>query len=374
MSLLTAESTDNIFQPNNHSKSAMEFIDVEPAVSQKVSRLVHFHYGHIASEVLSVQRFKGTEISSHNYKVQLRSKYIDRLFYILMRAHKEFDSEFVRGVIRACGYLGDRGCRVPSVILNAKKNAITDFEGERFTAYKFIEGTHYQGNTSELLSVASNLAKLDRRLVEMKKDMNTDIFNKPDDKRDELEFFSREIWDDLVSRASSRVNNGIGDYFDDVVIASSKYIFEAIDLCQSVKNNSPVQLVHSDLHPHNLITDGHDLLAFIDLDSLRFWERMRAISFAVHRLVLQYLVKNNIPSSSRSEVIRLAKDAFICTYDKVNTLSVEESESVGHFIQHEALRRTTFVAKGFYIDGKEEWKMAIYKQIRSLLEAKYFMD
>lgn len=373
MSLLPAESIDNIFQPNNHSNWIIEYKEVEPAVSQKVTRLIRTHYGHIASEVLSVQQFKGTEISSHNYKVQIKNSH-GNTGYILIRAHKEFDSEFVKCVIQFCQYLSYQECKVPKVIINDTRGYVTDFDGERYTAYRFIEGTYYQGNSSELLSVAYNLAHLDCELADMKRAMNTDVFNRPDAKRDELEFFSREIWDDLVSRARSRVNNGAGDYFDDVVIASSKYIFEAIDSVQSVKNNSPIQLVHSDLHPHNLITDGRDLLAFVDFDSLRFWERMRAVSFAIHRLVLQYLVKNNILPSGRRDIIKLARDVFISTYDKVNTLSAEESASVGYFIRHEALRRTTFVAKGFYFEGKEEWKMAIYKQIRSLLEAKYFMD
>ncbi len=373
MGSLPAESIDNLFQPNNHSNWVMEYRDVEPAVSQKIIRLIRVHYGHIASEVLSVQQFKGTEISSHNYKIQVKNSLHDT-GYILIRAHKEFDSEFVNGVIKACGYLLYRGCLVPQAIPNDKGAGVTDFEDERYTTYEFLEGTHYQGNTRELLSVSSKLAHLDRALVNINTEINTDIFVKSNAEKSKLEFFSKEIWEDLVGRAHGRVNNGIDDYFDKVVIDSSNHIFEAIELCQFFKNNLPIQLVHSDLHPHNLITDGHDLLAFIDLDSLRFWERMRAISFAIHRLVIQYLVKNSISFSSRQDVIKLAKDSFIATYDKVNTLSAEESASVGYFIQHEALRRITYVTKGFYVDGKEAWKMAIYKQIRSLLEAKYFME
>lgn len=370
---LPVESIDNLFQPNNHSNWAIEYRDVEPKISDRIARLIGSHHHFLSRRVISVQQFKGTEISSHNYKVQVKTS-SGKIRYILIRAHKEFDSDFIRGVIEACEYLSVRSCSVPKVVGNDSGNYVTDFEGERYTVYTFIEGTHFQGNLGELLNVASKLARLDLCLLGMEKAIQTDIFKKPDIKRKELETFSKDIWNDLIGRARSRKRNDKSDYFDEAIIAAGKYIFEAIESVQSVKNQWSTQLVHSDLHPHNLITDGSELLAFIDIDSLRFWERMRAVSFAIHRLVLQCLVKNKISPANRREIIKFIKNEFISTYDALNPLSPYETKSVGYFIQHEALRRVTSVAKGFYVDGKEEWKRAIYKQIRSLLEAKYFMD
>lgn len=367
------ETIDNIFQPNNHSRWAIEFNDVEEAVSGKITRLINSHYHHIALEVLSVQRFRGTEISSHNYKVKLKGK-CDDIFCILMRSHKEFGLEFVKTVIRACDYLSDHGCKTPFIIRDYQLESVVEFEGERYTAYRFIEGTQYQGNVRELISVASELARLDKALLAMGHIMNTEMFNKPDQERGRLEEFSREIWEDLISRARNRRIKGVGDYFDAVVIDAAGYIFEAIEAMDSFENDSLIQLVHSDLHPHNIITNGQVVLAFVDFDSLRFWERMRAVSFAIHRLVLQYLVNNNVAIVGCQDVIKFARDVFIANYDTINPLSEKETVSVGYFIQHEALRRATWVAKNFYLNGVETWKMAIYKQIRSLLEAKYFIS
>lgn len=374
MGLRSTETVENIFQPNNHSKWVIKFHDVDLDVSQKISRLIFTHYERIVSEVLSVQQFDGTEINSHNYKVQFKNCY-DQVLTILMRVHKTFDSEFILTVIQVCEYLHQKGCKVPDAIRNDQGSYITEFEGEKYTAYIFVTGTHYQGNGNELLSVASELAHLDYQLLTIgNTNIDTSIFNKPDAERDSLEAFSREVWNDITGRAKSRIASGDGDYFDSTIIESSGYIFEAIDLAQSTEDFSPTQLTHSDLHPHNVITDGHALLTFIDFDSLRFWERMRAVSFAIHRLSLQYLVKNNIAQSGRRDVIMFAKDAFLHTYDKINRLSRKEAASVGYFIQDEALRRATWVANSFYLKGIESWKLGIYKQLRSILEAKYFLD
>src|SRR3989344_5651176 len=173
MSSLPTESIDDLFQPNNHSNWIMEYVNVEPEVSSRVYRLVNTHYHLSARHVLSIQQFKGTEISSHNYKVKIKNQE-GNIGYILIRSHKEFDSEFVKGVIGACDYLSIRRCSVPEVIPNDSGRCITNFEGERYTAYKFIEGTHYQGNIGELISVASKLAQLDQHLLGMERIIDTD--------------------------------------------------------------------------------------------------------------------------------------------------------------------------------------------------------
>lgn len=357
-----------IFEPNNHSTWDIKYRSVSQEIVKKVATLVLSNYSRIVKNVLSVEQFDGTEVNSNNFRLVF-TDVNDSKSYMLVRIHKAFDEKSVSAVHQTMLLLIKNGCSVPRAIANDSEEYITSHSGEIFTAYEFIEGTHFQGNLSEITSTAQGLARFDSVLAKLPQDFELAVLRKSISCVDDQFSFSIDIWNDIIFRAKLR-KKSISDEFDDIIIDYSPHVLEAIGDVE-INADLPSQLVHSDLHPHNLITNGVSLLAIIDLDSINFGERMRAISFATHRLVRQYVVNVLKTIPKKEDVVRI-RDIFLANYCAINPLLGSELLSIKQLIQHEALRRIVYIAKDVYYRDIDDWKSGINKQINNLFEAEYF--
>lgn len=359
----------SIFEPNNHSNWLIKYKSVSSGLGSKISDLVLSNYSNFVKEIESVEQFDGTEINSNNFKVVF-SDISSQRNQVLVRMHKAFDEQFINAVHEVMLLLAEGGCPVSSVFPNDNGDYVTRYGSEIFSLYKFMSGGHFRGSIEEICSTARGLAKFDKVLSVLPESSRLIVLRKESFIVDDRYTFSEDVWRDIFARASSRKLSGINDDFDIIILDYSQYILESVERCGH-ELVLPSQLVHSDLHPHNLITDGSSLLAIIDLDSINFWERMRAVSFALHRLIRQYLVNTPGESQSREKVLSI-KDLFLDNYCGINSLSHLELANVGRLIEHEALRRATYIAKDFYYRDSTAWKLGINKQLLSLFEAQYF--
>lgn len=358
-----------IFGPNNHSKWEIKYRDVLPERFSQISGLILSNYPHIVKEVVSMCQFDGAEINSNNFKVVFTG-INGRRNKMLIRLHRAFNEEFVSSIHSVASILLKNGCKVCEVILDKDDNYIVHCDGEIYSAYQFVNGNHFRGTEEEIVSIGQELGKFDKVLANLQADSKLIILRKTSLESNNMFEFSLDIWKDIISFARSRKQSGIVDWFDEVVIDYGDYFMKCAEKL-SIIPFCQVQLVHSDLHPHNLITDGVSLRAIIDLDSINCWERIRAISFGIHRLIRQYVVYTLKAIPDREEIGRL-RDLFLENYCKLSPLSSEEILSVRFFIEHEALKRATYTAKDFYFRNNPAWKDGITKHILSLREAEYF--
>jgi Ser/Thr protein kinase RdoA (MazF antagonist) len=128
--------------------------------------------------------------------------------------------------------------------------------------------------------------------------------------------------------------------------------------------------VHFDLHPHNLLADGEHLLAIIDLDSLRVFERMRAVAFALHRIVRQHIVFTQ-PEDIRAAAAEATR-VFLDAYRTHMPLTNKDIHAIPYFIRTEALARLSYAMKDNYLHKNQTWKQDLEKQVSHILEAGYF--
>jgi Ser/Thr protein kinase RdoA (MazF antagonist) len=160
--------------------------------------------------------------------------------------------------------------------------------------------------------------------------------------------------------------------FDERLCEFSDLILDAVEQTPSLQyENVAKKLVHFDLHPHNILTDGETLLAIIDFDSLRALEPMRAVAFALHRVVRQHIVF--MQPSDISAAVKSAQTVFLDAYQKEKLLSRDEIDSIPYFIRSEAIARLSHAMKDYYINNNSSWKENLEKQTAAILEAKYFV-
>lgn len=113
----------------------------------------------------------------------------------------------------------------------------------------------------------------------------------------------------------------------------------------------PVQLVHRDFHPGNVLFDGRAVSGIIDLDSLATDFRMQAVAFA----------------ASRFEGTEAGSfDAFIRAYHTVDPLQDQELALAGHFVRREAARRLHWIIRTNVLEGGNAWRHDLEKHAREL--------
>ena len=183
--------------------------------------------------------------------------------------------------------------------------------------------------------------------------------------------YNQDIWERIFAAAKKDDTKRGDSEFDKRLLSHEELVRDALKSTPPEKYaHTARSLVHFDLHPHNILTDGTDLLAIIDLDSLRMLEPMRAVAFALHRLARQHVV-HTLPEDIE-QATREATRVFLDAYTKVSPLSDEELESIPYFIRNEALSRLSYAMKDYYFNNNPAWKGDLDKQTATIAEAKYF--
>lgn len=235
--------------------------------------------------------------------------------------------------------------------------------GQSYSLAKFIDGEHFDGSRAELLEVAGSVARMHSVFSkipfseEVKASKDFSLKHDPDVLNNYLE----------RSRVESFGQTGeLPMTVDEIASASSRVVADLqIDL--------PVQTIHMDLHPHNVLfsPDSHDLVAIVDFEQVRLSQRIRDVGFAMHRFSRVY----GPMTEKRQDIgtdIRVRASQFLDQYNTQNSLSPQELKSLVLVLQDEALTRIGIVLGGFYESGSPQFVAELGKQVATLKECKLF--
>ncbi len=117
----------------------------------------------------------------------------------------------------------------------------------------------------------------------------------------------------------------------------------------------PVDWVHRDFHPGNVLFAQGKLTAILDLDSLATDFRMQAVAFAASRF-----------AGYDPEKLWV----FLAAYHAIDPLTAMELKSMPGFIRREALRRLNWIIRVNVLQEQNLWREDLAKQAGILDKAK----
>ena len=354
-----------LFQPNNHSKWRISYRSVDESANRDIVSIIEEKYSQSGDKVKSVEQVDEIEVNSNNFKVVLESSGGSRII-LLRRIRNERDPAKIVEFYRVTGYLEGKGVKVPDVIKTNHRGS--DYF---YVAFEFLPADHYRGTGIELASAAGEFGKMDSALASLPEPERLKKLIQFPKKITQLREFSKEIWKEIFEAVKKHKSTGPEPEFDERLLSFRVFILEAIASTPPGKYvHLPEQVIHFDLHPHNLLTDGTQLLAILDFDSLRFMERIRGVAFALHRMVRQYIIYEKLPITK--EAVAGAKELFFKAYLKHGRLTNEEMSAAAYFIRHEALSRISYAMKDYYFNDNGQWRGDLEKQTAAIAEAAYF--
>jgi len=357
--------TPLVFQPNNHSQWQIDYKPVAPEVDSRVRKILHEQYS--LDQIVSIEQVNEAEVNSNNFRIALSGGQ----GFLLRRHIANLVIDVIERTFDIMEYLADHGVQVPLIVKNINGQRVSIIDGEPHTLFAFIKADHYRGTSKELASAGEEIGRLDEVLANLPatRDWEAEL-SLPEKVRD-LRIYNLEIWKDIFVKADEQARSDSADHFHTDLLDQKYFIFQAIEKTQAVKPPQSIfGVVHFDLHPHNLLANSEVVTAILDFDSLRYFERLRALAFVLHRLVRQYVIYNQ--RTDYALAVNEAKNIFFEEYRNANTLNETEISSIPYFIRDEALCRLTYAMKDQYFNNNPAWRQDLPKQTASLTEAVYF--
>jgi aminoglycoside phosphotransferase (APT) family kinase protein len=358
-----------LFQPNNHSVWKVEY---EPTPQDLVSLLAEVlkkYYHHLFDDILSIEQNAGANVNNTNFRVTVRTQNGDKKFLLRKVGSNDLDALKLKNTIASM--LATYDVKVPRIQSSAQEDSMVAEGGSNYMVYDFFTADHYRGAYDELMDVAREIGKFDHATKLVGDNLPQVAMLRFSDTQNTRRAFSRQIWEDIFHKVEQMVKRGGDTAFPTRLLAEREHIMATLAMLESMpKVDDVLGLVHIDLHPHNILTDGTHLVAILDLDSLRYVEKMRGFAFAIHRLVRQHIVFTK-PDEIDKAVAR-ARAGFLAAYQEQNPLSVDDITRIPYFIQHEALSRLTDSTKAYANTGVLLWKHDLEKQLATIAESQFF--
>lgn len=358
----------SLFRPDNFSTSEINFKTAN--FRGDLNKILDLYFNNYT--IITTSQLDRLEINSENYQVRLRLGDEEKIF--LLRKHlNSDDSERINFYLDLLIELNQAGVPVSRVVpASVGENSVALSEGI-FNVFEFIDGKYFFPREEEYVSAAKAVARMHLEF----NSLDSRYFDKIDLLSKQTKTYYNEIKkysaDDFEEIARFIENKKVKTAVDLEVLKNNRHFVDTVaeindygDKMQSL----PKQIIHSDLHPHNLLVKDGKVRAILDFDAVRISEQARDAAFAIYRLGRQFFVDKTL-REAREEAPKL-RDLFIKEYRRIKELNEEEIEWMPVLIKDEFLRKLLFVLKSTYLENNHTWSKDLPKFIVAFEEIDYF--
>lgn len=363
-----------LFRPDNFSEPDITFKASTPADCAAVSGALARYFK--ACTVTAQQQLNASEIHSNNFKVTFRDGGMEKT--VLVRRFKSLKNKeqigFYLGIIDGLRLKG-----VPvSEVLRADDGALfVSHGGDHYAVFAFVDGDHFVPNDEGMAAVAEGVSGMHRAFRSLGADVaeqltryqasgGSDYFNK-------IKTYSEGDVDELAAVLAS---GSIPDGVDIPAVQEALPLLRgAMRYVEGYKDGIawlPKHVIHSDLHPHNVLMRGNELRAIIDFDSMRVSEQARDAAFFIYRFGRQFFVRGGVPEAEIKQQAARVRNLALQAYAGVQPLTPEELALMPVLLKDEMIRKTLFVLKGVFLESNTQWAKDMPKFFASLKEIDYF--
>ncbi len=285
-----------------------------------------------------------TDINSLNYLIQTKKEK-----FVLHNFKDDSQPEKLEKICLILNHCKKHGCHVTYPVKNNRKLYVN--KKHRIYLTKFQPGEIYNKTNYQLSTFAESLSILHQTLAGIPFDYMY---------KTNQSFYKILTIDDLKKIRNLIVSKPNKNNFDKKFLQNFLLIKKSINFIKSLpqKGKFKKQLIHHDLHPHNVIFYKNSVGAILDFHSLRKGMVMQDVSFAAFRFA-EYK-NNNIKNLIKKIVYFLEK------YNENNSLSYDEIIHFNIFLELEILSRLSYILKKNYFTNSFRWNVDLDKFLKFL--------
>lgn len=320
-------------------------------------------------EIVSITQRDRSEINSENYKVVLNINNEQQVF-LLRKFNGLTDHEQIRFFLGLLEKLRQSSVPVTEVITSLNDELTIEHDGAPYALFPFIEGVHFSPTIEGLRNIAKAVAGMHRALHQLSPGEVDRIQELSKRSKTYFNIIPRYTVQDFKSLSDRISYLSSSSEMDTRVLT---YLPQYIETTEQIETHRKViealekQVIHSDLHPHNVLMHKENVAAILDFDALRVSQRAREVAFAMYRFGRQFFVHGEDTSSMKDIVA-----TFFDSYKSVYPLSDEERRLLPILLKDEFLTKILFVLKGVYEEGNNAWAGDLPKFLPAIEEINYF--
>jgi len=292
------------------------------------------------------------EINSSNFKISVHKKK-----FLLKRWDQAAQLEKVENQLALLMLLKAKNVPVPEPVLSQKRKNFSLINNRIWVLFEFLEGEYFKGTKSQVISAAKSIGRLSSELKSLP--LNLIISNGPQQllpaDREILRLYSQKkpMWEEILGAEYALL---LGQNFDHIV---ENWDQSAIEKAFGGKP----QVIHYDLHPHNILMSESDVVGILDFDACSVLAPGVALGFSVMKLVRQAVVFNGLKTTA-AELGNLFISELIKEDSQIETFA----QSFNSLAKSEVLRRIVLILKLNLEKSDKRWNHVLPVQIGHLYE------
>lgn len=360
-----------IFQRDNFSRSKIVYKTVtRPSFLKEILGSYFNNY-----KIKKVFQLDRAEINSENYKVILDIGG-GNVMAVLLRRYKNLSNfRHVFFYLSFLDKLSEFKFPVSQVLKNLNGGIATQTKNGIFALFDFIDGVYFSPAKDNFVSVARAIARMHQGFEQL-----DPTFIK------KINILSQQtpVYYNQIKRVTIQDFLKIGriikkkkkyNSLDISVLRSMPLFIDAVRKIESNKKKMKKlknKVIHSDLHPHNILMDNKEVKAILDFDAVRISQQARDVACAIYRFGRQFLIERNMVDNHISALAVRLRDLFLTKYNEINILNKEEVAIMPLLVKEEFLKKILFVLKGIYKDDNFIWARDLPKFMAAIEEINYF--
>jgi Ser/Thr protein kinase RdoA (MazF antagonist) len=358
---MTEHGPTELFRPDRFSDPLPRFTKVSNAVFESIHHQLPADFLEQSGGVREIASVGAFELNSRNFRIKA-----ERGAYLLKLTPTGQQGALSGTSAERLVWLKGQGLPVvPPVTLNGAEPAVFEANwlpgSHNISLFDFVEGEYFSGNRPQIFPLAQQIGRLFvvlARLPDHLSDTSERHYLTGDDKR---------VFD------AFQVNRGLPVRWFDAEIASglehSRH--EVVSVWRSLADSDQAifsmrrQVVHMDLHPHNLLFSGDKAVAILDMDSLAIAPLGIAFGFAAYKLLRQGVVCNGF--DNKEDICGMV-DEFRAGLMEELPDAAPLIEDVGTYARAEIMRRLIIVFRLNLEHNDSSWNSVVPMHLAALKE------
>lgn len=362
-----------LFQPDNFSASVIIYRQLNHDAAVQLLPVLNLYFQDYTIKYAG--QLEGTEINSNNFKIELKVE--GKIRKILLRKFKALKNQ--EQIIFYLNFLRDlkcRGVKVSEVVASKEGELTVECGGNYYAIFDFIEAGYFIPLEESYLSLAQEVAMMHQAF--------DSLGGKYVQRIEELSEYNQGVYFNKIKSYSiadfDRIEEIIGqkekkEEADDFIFRTFFLIKELVKKVKEDRNKIPLlpkKIIHSDLHPHNVLMCDNEVAAIVDFDGIRLSERSRDIGFAIYRFGRQFFINEQISEEEiKNQAVTLRKK-FLEKYLSILPLTQSEIEQIPFLLIDEFLTKILFVLRGVYEENNATWIKDLPKFLVAIEEINFF--
>jgi len=291
------------------------------------------------------------KLSHHNINSLNHLIYSQSGKYLLKQITNSSSGKKIEKICEILNFCYHKKVKVPKLIQRFDGKFV---DKKNITLSKFYSGNKFDGTVKEIQDLAKNVAILHKILRRHHGSFNY---------RTNEKFYKLLTLKELKNIQKKIEAKKRRTKLDMIFMQNYSYIknclvgdFETNKIIK--KQNFQKQIIHSDLHPENVIFQKRKLLVILDFESMKSGRTLEDLAFAACR----FGCYNTTSSYAIKKKIKLFVDAYLT----VNYVDKQELNYIGYFFNHITLQRICYILRKYYFADSDLWINNFAKHLKLL--------